>query len=126
MHGEKLSMAGQTSAFRHACGALLLMLAGCATPPHEVVPPSTGDASWRAAIPPAYARYQLALGEVSGGGTPFPRVTPVNPQGLPARRPPPPGVEALLLFHSQRASGRVREREGEEAGGTDHSLSHTG
>lgn len=82
-------MAGQTSAFRHACGALLLMLAGCATPPHEVVPPSTGDASWRVEIPPGTARYQLALGEVSGGGTPFQRVTPIYPQGLLASCPPP-------------------------------------
>lgn len=72
-------------------------LAGCATPPHAPPPPATGDASWRIVAPPGTARYQLAMGEVASGATPFRRVAPRYPPELLATCPPPVDVQALLI-----------------------------
>lgn len=77
---------------KYAWSGLLLTLVGCATTP-PLPPPGT-------------TRYQLALGEVSSGGTPFQRVTPAYPPDLLARCPPPQEVPALLIVG---AHGRVDE-----------------
>jgi hypothetical protein len=94
----------------YAWGGLLLTLVGCATTPHP--PPSspsaTGEASWRAVLPPGTTRYQLALGEVSSGGTLFQRVTPAYPPDLLARCPPPQEVPALLVVDRKGMVGEVR------------------
>jgi len=91
---------------KYAWGGLLLTLVGCAiTPPRPPpLPSATGEASWRAVVPPGTTRYQLALGEVSSGGTPFQRVAPAYPPDLLARCPPPQEVPALLIVG---ANGRV-------------------
>lgn len=95
---------------KHAWSGLLLALAGCvATQTARLPSPSaTGDASWRAVVPPGTARYQLALGEVSSGATSFKRVTPVYPPGLLAACPPPQEVPALLVVDGRGAVGEVR------------------
>ncbi|MHB1059340.1 MAG: hypothetical protein ACYC0F_15810 [Rhodanobacter sp.] len=95
---------------KHAWSGLLLALAGCAAtqtarPPS---PSATGDASWRAVAPPGTVRYQLAMGEVSSGATPFKRVTPVYPSGLLAACPPPQEVPVLLVVDAEGAVGEVR------------------
>lgn len=93
-----------------ACSGFLLLLAACAsTKPTPIPPPpATGDASWRAVVPPGTTRYQLALGDVSSGGTPFQRVTPIYPANLLTVCPPPQDVPALLIVDGQGAVGEVR------------------
>lgn len=93
---------------KYAWGGLLLTLVGCATTPLRPppLPSATGEASWQAVLPPGTTRYQLALGEVSSGGTPFQRVTPAYPPDLLARCRPPQEVPALLIVG---VNGRVDE-----------------
>lgn len=89
------------------CVGLLLGLTGCATAPSvPPPPPPVGDASWRIVAPPGTTRYQLAMGEVSSGATPFQRVTPVYPAAVLLRCPPPREVSALLVVGER---GRVEE-----------------
>ncbi len=95
---------------KYAWGGLLLILVGCAIKPTlpPPAPSATGEASWRAVVPPGTTRYQLALGEVSSGGTPFQRVTPAYPPDLLVRCPPPQEVSALLVVDGQGKAGEVR------------------
>ncbi|WP_426701273.1 hypothetical protein ACPPVV_18205 [Rhodanobacter sp. Col0626] len=95
---------------RHACAGVVLMLAGCAAsrPAPMPSPPATGDASWREVVPPGTVRYQLAMGEVSSGGTPFQRATPVYPPELLVRCPPSQEVPALLVVDKKGAVAEVR------------------
>lgn len=95
---------------KYACGGLLLTLVGCATTPPlpSPSPSATGEASWRAVLPPDTTRYQLALGEVSSGGTPFRRVAPAYPPNPLASCPPPQEVPALLIVGANGMVGEVR------------------
>ena len=95
---------------KYAWSGLLLALAGCATTqsPRLPSPSATGEASWRTVVPPGTTRYQLALGEVSSGGTPFQRVVPVYPPNLLAVCPPPQEVPALLIVGANGVVGEVR------------------
>ena len=95
---------------KYAWGGLLLTLVGCATPPPLPSSSSsaTGEASWRAVLPPDTTRYQLALGEVSSGGTPFRRVAPAYPPNLLASCPPPQEVPARLIVGANGTVGEVR------------------
>ena len=52
------------------------LLAGCATSRLIPLPAATGNASWQLAVPKDTVRYQLAMGEISSGGTPIQRVAP--------------------------------------------------
>ena len=89
--------------------SLLVLLAGCmATKPPPPVPPATGDASWREVAAPGTVRYQLAMGDVSSGGTPFKRVAPIYPVGLLAACPPPQEVQALLIVGDKGEVSEVR------------------
>ena len=101
-------MSDSRRALRCAGLALLLVLGGCATTQPEPPPPATGDASWRMEAPPGTVRYQLALGEVSSGATPFQRVSPVYPPGQLASCPPPQEVPALLVIDDKGVVGEVR------------------
>ncbi|HTN90833.1 MAG TPA: threonine aldolase family protein, partial [Sorangium sp.] len=87
-------------------GLLLLLLAGCATPQRASPPAPKGDASWRMVVPKGTVRYQLALGEVSSGGTPFQRVTPTYPADQLASCPPPQEIPVLLIVDE---AGKVAE-----------------
>ena len=51
-------------------------------------------------------RYQLAMGEVSSGATPFQRVAPIYPIDRLAACPPPQEVQALLIVDR---TGKVSE-----------------
>jgi hypothetical protein len=115
-------MTGPMSTFRRGSCALLLLLAGCATPPRQPPPPATGDASWRVALPPGTVRYQLALGEVSSGGTPFQRTSPVYPSSQLASCPPPQEVPALLIVDGQGKVGEVRVTDEAQAGAGRHAF----
>jgi hypothetical protein len=95
-----------TTGLRHGTCAVLLMLAGCATTQRASSPPPKGDASWRMVVPEDTVRYQLAMGEVSSGGTPFQRVAPVYPIDQLASCPPPQEVSALLIVDK---AGKVAE-----------------
>lgn len=103
-------MSKSSTVWRWRGVAMLLMLGGCATAPPEAPPsaPATGDASWRIAIPPGTKRYQLAIGEVSSGGTSFRRVSPLYPAGPLAGCPPPQELSALLVIDDKGAVGEVR------------------
>ncbi|WEN15344.1 hypothetical protein PY254_01300 [Rhodanobacter sp. AS-Z3] len=93
---------------RYASAAILLSLGGCATSRPQPPPPAIGDASWRMEVPPGTARYQLALGEVSSGATPFQRVSPVYPPAQLASCPPPAEISALLVVDVKGAVSDVR------------------
>lgn len=82
------------------------MLVGCATTQRMPPPPPTGDASWHMVAPAGTTRYQLALGDVSSGATPFQRVTPIYPNDQLARCPPPQDVQAQLIVDQ---AGKVSE-----------------
>jgi len=87
--------------------SLLALLAGCATGPSPLPgPAATGGASWREVVAPGTVRYQLAMGDVSSGGTPFKRVAPIYPASLLTACPPPQEVHALLIVGDK---GEVRE-----------------
>ena len=101
-------MTGPMSVFWRGSCALLLLLAGCAAPRQQLESPTTGDGSRRMAVPPGTVRYQLALGEVSSGATPFRRVAPTYPPELLASCPPPQEVPALLIVDERGAVGEVR------------------
>lgn len=76
------------------------------TPP--AVPPATGEASWRMVVPEGTTRYQLAMGDVSSGATPFQRVTPIYPATLLVTCPSPREVQALLIVDTSGDVGEVR------------------
>ena len=95
-----------TMRLMYAWGGLLPILVGCATTQRIPPPPPKGDATWHMVAPAGTTRYQLALGEVSSGGTPFQRVAPVYPSNLLASCPPPQEVPALLIVGM---NGRVDE-----------------
>lgn len=84
------------------------VLAGCAGTPTwpERPPVHEGAASWHAVEPPGTVHYQLALGEVSSGGTALVRVTPTYPAGELAACPPVVEVIAKLIVDTR---GRVAE-----------------
>ena len=96
------------NALRGTSLLMLLALGGCATAPPEPPPPATGDASWRMAVPPGTARYQLALGEVSSGATPVQRVSPLYPPGQLTSCPSPQEVPVLLVIDDKGAVGEAR------------------
>ncbi|OOG53567.1 hypothetical protein [Rhodanobacter sp. C03] len=83
-------------------------LVACATtqPAHPPALSATGEASWQEVSTPGMVRYQLALGEVSSGATPFQRVTPVYPADQLTTCPPPQEVQALLIVDE---GGKVSE-----------------
>ncbi len=101
-------MTRQARGWRYASPGWLLLLAACATtqPTHPSAPSATGEASWREASAPGMVRYQLALGEVSSGATPFQRVAPIYPVDQLATCPPPQEVQALLVVDQ---AGKVSE-----------------
>ncbi len=85
-----------------------VLLAGCATTRRVAPPPPKGDATWRAVASPGTVHYQLAMGEVSSGATPFKRVAPVYPPALLATCPPVQEVPALLIVDGRGRVGEVR------------------
>lgn len=84
------------------------LLAGCASTRFIPPAPATGDASWQLAVPAGTQRYQLAMGEISSGGTPIQRVAPLYPADQLAACPPPQEVPALLIVDRQGEVGEVR------------------
>lgn len=107
---------------KHAWGGLLLILAGCASTQRIPPSPPKGDATWHVVAPAGTARYQLALGEVSSGGTPFRRVAPVYPSSLLASCPPPQEVPALLVVDGQGRVGEVRVVDEAQADASRHAF----
>jgi hypothetical protein len=89
-------------------GLVGMVLAACSTtrPVKPPAPSATGEASWREVSTPGMVRYQLALGEVSSGATPFQRVTPIYPTDQLPTCPPPQEVQALLIVDQ---AGKVSE-----------------
>ena len=103
------AMMRQAGALKYVGCGLWLALVGCATAPTPrppSAPSATGEASWRAVVPPGTTRYQLALGEVSSGGVPLRRVAPAYPPDQLAGCPLPQEVTALLVVGTD---GRVEE-----------------
>ncbi|TPG06397.1 hypothetical protein EAH88_13745 [Rhodanobacter glycinis] len=85
-----------------------MLLAGCVTTQRIPPPPPMGDASWRMAAPAGTTRYQLAMGDVSSGATPFQRVTPIYPAAQLAACPPPQEVQAQLIVDQVGKVSEVR------------------
>jgi hypothetical protein len=92
-----------------------LGLTGCShtvTRP-ETAPRNQGEASWHAVEQPGTVHYQLALGEVSSGGTAMQRVTPAYPAARLVACPPVVEVTARLIVDR---AGKVTEvRPGNDA-----------
>jgi hypothetical protein len=107
---------------RLSLAVLAASLAGCASTPRIAPPPPSGDASWRMVAPPGTVRYQLGIGEVSSGATPFRRVKPVYPPGLLAICPPPQEVPALLILDDQGAVAEVRVSAEQQADASRHAF----
>ena len=105
-----------------AWGGLLLILVGCASMQRIPPPPPEGDATWHMVAPAGIARYQLALGEVSSGGTPFRHVAPVYPSSQLASCPPPQEVPALLVVDGQGKVGEVRVVDEAQADASRHAF----
>lgn len=103
-------------AHRSSLALLAMLLAGCATTPQLAPPPPKGDASWRMVVPPGTTRYQLAMGEVSSGGTPFQRVTPIYPIDQLATCQPAQEVPAQLIVDAKGMVGEVRVADEDSAG----------
>jgi hypothetical protein len=82
------------------------LLVGCATSAHTPPPSAQGDASWRLVVPKDTVRYQLAMGEISSGGTPLQRVAPIYPAAQLTACPMPQEVPALLIVDQ---AGKVSE-----------------
>ncbi|WP_241668984.1 hypothetical protein [Rhodanobacter glycinis] len=78
------------------------------TRPPPALSSATDDASWKEVVPVGTTRYRLALGEVSSGGTPFRRATPVYPPELLVGCPSPQEVPALLIVDEAGKVGEVR------------------
>ena len=87
---------------------LMVVLTGCVSSPMrpEQPPAHEGSASWHAVEQPGTVHYQLALGEVSSGGTAFERVTPAYPPGELATCPSAADIAAKLIVDTH---GRVTE-----------------
>jgi hypothetical protein len=66
-------------------------------------------------VPAGTTRYQLALGEVSSGATPFRRVTPIYPADQLARCAPPQDVKAQLVVDAHGKVSEVRVPEEAQA-----------
>jgi hypothetical protein len=99
-------MAGRTTQWRPGWLGLAGLLTACATTPYIAPPSPTGDASWREVVPPGITRYQLAIGDVSSGATPFDRVKPIYPPTLLAECPAPVEIPVLLIVDQ---AGKVSE-----------------
>ena len=93
---------------RISFGSLLVWLAGCVANKPLPTPPATGEASWHEVAEPGTEHYQLAMGEVSSGATPFKRVTPTYPASLLSTCPPPQDVQAMLIVDDKGAVSEVR------------------
>ena len=99
-------MAWRVMTLHYGRCAFLLVLVGCATTQPMPAPLAKGDASRRMVVPEGITRYQLAMGEISSGATPFQRVTPIYPTDQLAACPQPQEVQAQLIVD---AVGKVSE-----------------
>ena len=89
-------------------GVLAVVLAGCASQ-RVVSPPShEGESSFRALPEAGMARYQLALGAVSGGAVPLDHPAPVYPASQLAACPPEVRLRALLIVGTDGKVDDVR------------------
>ncbi|HEV2682101.1 MAG TPA: hypothetical protein VGV14_16470 [Rhodanobacter sp.] len=109
-------MTRQADDWRYAGFGLMLMLVGCVTPEHILPAPAKGDASWRLVVPKDTVRYQLAMGEISSGGTPIQRVAPIYPGDQLAACPPPQEVPATLIVDQAGKVDEVRVADEASAG----------
>ena len=108
MEAQQLAGATSPCGRRHfAALGLLLALAGCSITSSRNAPAqATGEASWKAVVPPGTKRYQLAFGDVSSGATLAQRVSPVYPPELLTTCPAPVRVLALVIVDK---AGKVAE-----------------
>ena len=88
--------------------ALTVSLAGCANAPRTTSsrPSTEGDTSYRSVAKDDMQHYQLAMGEISTGATPWHRPSPPYPAALLDQRLPPQEVEATLVVNE---AGKVVE-----------------
>ena len=89
-----------------AAAAIALLLSACTQTPIKPVPANHGDASWHEKADEGMVHYQLAMGQVASGGTPFQRVDPVYPPSLLPHCPAPVDVDVLVIVDTK---GRVDE-----------------
>jgi hypothetical protein len=107
INSGKNPMKRTSSASRWGAIAAWLLLAGCVTQP-RIPPPANGDASWWLKEPKGTKHYELGIGAVSSGATPFQRVAPVYPPDQLTACPPPIEVEALLIVDKDGKVSEVR------------------
>jgi hypothetical protein len=90
--------------------AIVLLLGACAQTPGRLasVPANHGNTSWHEKVDKDTLHYQLAMGQVASGGSPYQRVDPKYPPSLLPRCPEPVDVDALLIVDTEGKVGEVR------------------
>jgi hypothetical protein len=90
--------------------ALALLLGACTQTPTKPMagPVNQGNTSWREKADKGTAHYQLAMGQVASGGSPFQRVDPIYPAALLANCPAPVDVDVLVIVDTDGKVDEVR------------------
>jgi hypothetical protein len=88
--------------------AIALLLGACSqTPAKPDAPPARhGDTSRHEKVEKDTVHYQLAMGQVASGGSPFQRIDPTYPASLLPRCPAPVDIDASLIVDTD---GKVEE-----------------
>ena len=90
--------------------AIALLLGACAQTASRSasVPANHGNTSWHEKVDKDTLHYQLAMGQVASGGSPYQRVDPRYPPSLLPRCPKPVDVDALLIVDTEGKVDEVR------------------
>jgi len=90
--------------------AIALLLGACAQAASRSasVPANHGNTSWHEKVDKDTLHYQLAMGQVASGGSPYQRVDPRYPPSLLPRCPKPVDVDALLIVDTEGKVDEVR------------------
>jgi hypothetical protein len=93
-----------------SAAAIALLLGACAQTPNrsDSAPANQGNTSWREKVDKDTLHYQLAMGQVASGGSPFQRVDPIYPPSLLPRCLEPVDVDALLIVDTDGKVDEVR------------------
>lgn len=90
--------------------AMVLLLGACAQIPTRPASAlaNQGNTSWHEKVDNNTAHYQLAMGQVASGGSPFQRVDPMYPPSLLSRCLEPVDIDALLIVGTDGKVDDVR------------------
>jgi len=89
---------------------VVLSIGGCTQTPTRpaAIPANHGNTSWHEKGDQNTVHYQLAMGQVASGGTPFQRVDPVYPPSVLPHCPAPVDVDVLVIIDTDGKVDEVR------------------